>query len=346
MHDRDDLRAEQAERELRHKLKSAFKSFCEKVEAITKQEVEFDMPFRELGFQGAPSRSTVLVQPTSGSVVNLTEWPPFVITLDEVELVHFERVQFQLKNFDMVFVFKDYHRKTTMINAIPMAQLDHVKEWLNSCDIRYSEGIQSLNWTKIMKTIVDDPEGFFDNGGWTFLDPESDAEGEDEDDEDDEDDAYVPSDEVSEEESSEEGSEDDSNWSEVEEEDSASEDELGSSEEEGKDWDQLEEEAKRADAEDEFEGEDQHKSSKSKHKPSSSSAHRSSSSNHKSSSSHKGGSSSHHKSSPSKSSSHKSGSGHHKSSSSKDHKSSHHESNGRKRSHSDDHHSSKSKKRK
>ena len=28
--------------------------------------------------------------------------PPFVIALDEVELVHFERVQFQLKNFDMV----------------------------------------------------------------------------------------------------------------------------------------------------------------------------------------------------------------------------------------------------
>lgn len=30
MHDRDDLAAEQAERELRHKLKTAFKSFCEK----------------------------------------------------------------------------------------------------------------------------------------------------------------------------------------------------------------------------------------------------------------------------------------------------------------------------
>ena len=45
----------------------------------------------------------------------------------------------------------------------------------SSCDIRYSEGIQSLNWPKIMKTITDDPEGFFDNGGWTFLDPDSDV---------------------------------------------------------------------------------------------------------------------------------------------------------------------------
>lgn len=65
---------EQAERELRQKLKAAFKGFCEKVEAITKGEVEFDSPFRELGFYGAPFRSTVLLQPTSGCVVNLTEW--------------------------------------------------------------------------------------------------------------------------------------------------------------------------------------------------------------------------------------------------------------------------------
>lgn len=31
IHDRDALAAEQTERELRHKLKMAFKSFCEKV---------------------------------------------------------------------------------------------------------------------------------------------------------------------------------------------------------------------------------------------------------------------------------------------------------------------------
>ena len=63
----------QAERELRHKLKSAFKSFCEKVETLTKGDLEFDSPFRELGFQGAPFRSNVLLQPTSGCLVSLTE---------------------------------------------------------------------------------------------------------------------------------------------------------------------------------------------------------------------------------------------------------------------------------
>ena len=50
MHDRDDLAAEQAERELRHKLKQGFKGFCEKVESVTKGVLEFDSPFRDLGF--------------------------------------------------------------------------------------------------------------------------------------------------------------------------------------------------------------------------------------------------------------------------------------------------------
>ena len=56
------------------------------------------------------------------------------------------------------------------------------QEWLNSVDIKYTEGVQSLNWGKIMKTIMDDAEGFFESGGWSFLDPNSGSEGEDEDD--------------------------------------------------------------------------------------------------------------------------------------------------------------------
>lgn len=286
MHDRDDLSAEQAERELRHKLTSAFKSFTEKVETMTKHQVEFDTPFRELGFPGAPYRSTVLLQPTSGCVVNLTEWPPYVIVLDEVELVHFERVQFHLKNFDMVFVFKDYSRKTSMINAIPMQMLDHVKEWLNSCDIRYSEGVQSLNWTKVMKTIIDDPDGFFEQGGWSFLDPDSDEEEQQEEEEDSEEDgAYAPSDEEL---GSEEESEDYSGESEISDSEEYSED-LGSSEESGKDWSDLEREAAEADRErNEFEDEytkqkkggsgySKHKSSKhdSKHRSPHKSSHKS-----------------------------------------------------------------------
>lgn len=46
-----------------------------------------------------------------------------------------------------------------------------------------------------MKTITDDPTGFIENGGWTFLDPESDGEdAHNEDSDDEEDDAYEPTD--------------------------------------------------------------------------------------------------------------------------------------------------------
>ncbi|XP_043952874.1 FACT complex subunit SPT16 [Gambusia affinis] len=252
MHDRDDLYAEQMEREMRHKLKSAFKNFIEKVETLTKEELEFEVPFRDLGFQGAPYRSTCLLQPTSSSLINVTEWPPFVVTLDEVELVHFERVQFHLKNFDVVIVYKDYSKKVTMINAVPVNSLDPIKEWLNSCDIKYTEGVQSLNWTKIMKTIVDDPEGFFEQGGWSFLDPESEGSGAEEDSESEmEDETFNPS--GDEEEEEEEDSDEDYS-SETEDSDySAS---LGSEEESGKDWDELEEEARKADKESHYEDED------------------------------------------------------------------------------------------
>jgi len=240
MHDRDDLAAEQAERELRHKLKQGFKGFCEKVESATKGSLEFDSPFRDLGFNGVPHRETCLLQPTSSCLVNLTSWPPFVTTLEDVELVHFERVQLSLKNFDMVFIYKDYSKKIAMVTAIPMTMLDHVKEWLNSCDIKYTEGVQSLNWTKIMKTIVDDPEGFFESGGWSFLDPESDGEDDDDDDSDEDETFDVgESDDSGSESDSDEDFSDDSNVSDEE----GYSDELGSDESSGKDWSDLEAEA-------------------------------------------------------------------------------------------------------
>jgi nucleosome binding factor SPN SPT16 subunit len=56
--------------------------------------------------------------------------PPFVITLDEVELVHFERVSSATSSFDMVIVFKDYSRKVQQIGQIPSASLDGIKDWL------------------------------------------------------------------------------------------------------------------------------------------------------------------------------------------------------------------------
>ncbi|KAL7055726.1 hypothetical protein AAHC03_022613 [Spirometra sp. Aus1] len=252
MHDRDDLEAEQREREMREQIKNAFKSFVDRAEALAKRyNLEFEIPFRDLGFFGCPLRSTVLLMPTSSCLVSLVEWPPFVITLDEVELVHFERVSLSIRTFDMVFVFKDYRAKPAMVNSIPSSALDHVKEWVMSCDIFYSEGAKSLNWPKLMKTIVDNPEDFLEQNGWSFLSPDDDDEGDEDDvDSQEEDENYEPS--VTSSASDGEGSgsasdEDDEDEDWEAEEDSSSEGSLDSDESEGKNWDQLEEEALRED---------------------------------------------------------------------------------------------------
>ncbi|CAF4151822.1 unnamed protein product [Rotaria sordida] len=77
MHDKDDVLAEQAERDLRNKLKSAFKSFIDKVIQQKNFPFEFEEPFRALGFHGTPHRSMVLILPTTTCVVQLTEWVKF-----------------------------------------------------------------------------------------------------------------------------------------------------------------------------------------------------------------------------------------------------------------------------
>ncbi len=55
MHDRDDLEAEQREREMREQIKQAFKNFVDRVENLAKRyNLEFEVPFRDLGFHGCP----------------------------------------------------------------------------------------------------------------------------------------------------------------------------------------------------------------------------------------------------------------------------------------------------
>ncbi|SCZ96389.1 BZ3500_MvSof-1268-A1-R1_Chr8-2g10162 [Microbotryum saponariae] len=179
-HDEDELEAEQEERRRRSDLNKYFKAFSDKIAEASDGRVEVDIPFRELGFQGVPFRSNVLMQPTTETLVFLTEPPFLVLTLSEIEVAHLERVQYGLKNFDMVFVFADFKRTPIHINTVPSAQLDNVKEWLDSVDIPFTEGPVNLNWGAIMKTVNEDPYEFFKEGGWGFLS----AKGDDEEDSD------------------------------------------------------------------------------------------------------------------------------------------------------------------
>ncbi|KAF2009300.1 FACT complex subunit spt16 [Aaosphaeria arxii CBS 175.79] len=257
--DEEEFEQEQEERRRRAALDKEFKNFAEKIaDAARNDNVAVDIPFRELGFNGVPSRSSVLICPTTDCLVQLTE-PPFTcITLSEVEIVHLERVQFGLRNFDMVVVFKDFNRAPFHINTIPVESLESVKDWLDSVDIPFSEGPLNLNWTTIMKTVTADPHQFFADGGWSFLSTDSD----DEDGEEEEEESAF---EVSESElaQSDESSEEDSEFDENASDEMSDEGSDASLSEEGEDWDELEKKAARKDRETNLdEDEDDRKKSK------------------------------------------------------------------------------------
>jgi Nucleosome binding factor SPN, SPT16 subunit len=92
--DEEEFEAEQEERRRRAALDREFKAFAEKISDSGKDEgVDVDIPFREIGFNGVPNRSNVLIQPTTDALVQLTEPPFLVITLNEIEIAHLERVQ-------------------------------------------------------------------------------------------------------------------------------------------------------------------------------------------------------------------------------------------------------------
>lgn len=259
LYDPDEVDDEQRERLLRKKLNEAFKDFCRKVEAVSKKNgfsIEFDIPYRDLGFTGTPNKEMVFVQPTLNCLVNLTETPFFVIDLSEVDHVHFERVTFMSKAIDMVLINKDFKKQPGRVDMIPTNVKDSIQEWLTDMELSYTEGPMNLNWKQLMNTVKDDERFYMDtqedevtpkDQGWAFLrlfgnDNDSDDEGEDgdsafsggeEEEEDEEDDSEEPSD-----------SETDFDSEESEESDFDADEEL---EEQGMDWDDMEREAAKDD---------------------------------------------------------------------------------------------------
>jgi len=239
--DAEELEDEQRERELRNRLNQEFQNFVKKVEELG-VGIEFDIPYRELGFYGVPFRNNVLLQPTVHCLVNLVEAPFFVLTLSEVEIAYFERVQFSLRYFDLVFVLKDWNKPVVHINGIPVESLDTIKEWLDSCDIKYYEGTKNLVWPRVMQQIRENPKKFWKAGGWNFLESESsDEENNEEADEDDYQPSGSDSDDYTHSDSSESGSS-----SELTAESDSDEPE-SVDEEEGEDWDTLEAKAAQED---------------------------------------------------------------------------------------------------
>ncbi|KAL6048781.1 FACT complex subunit [Balamuthia mandrillaris] len=253
--EKDDLEDEQRERERRQKINAEMQAFTQKIEQVAASgnyHLEFDIPYRELGFLGVHGRSSTFIQPTVNCLVQLVEAPFFVLTLDEVEIACFERVQFSLRNFDLVFVFKDLTRIPATISAIPTENLEPIKEWLDECDIKYYESPTNYNWKSLLGVIRANPKKFWEDGGWNFLNQESDDE-EERAAEEEAEDAYEPSDQDDDEEDDYQGSDDDDDDAYGDEDDDEDdEDDVDEEEEEGEDWDELERKAALADRKKKF----------------------------------------------------------------------------------------------
>lgn len=91
--DEDELAQEQEERRHRQLLNREFQAFADRISDASKKLVDVDVPMRELSFQGVPFRQLVSLHPTTNCLVHLSDTPALVVTLDDVEIAHLERVQ-------------------------------------------------------------------------------------------------------------------------------------------------------------------------------------------------------------------------------------------------------------
>ncbi|MES1918780.1 FACT complex subunit spt16 [Bonamia ostreae] len=179
--DQEAIREEQRERFYKKKLNKIFAHFAKSVTKICSnvesgvEKLTFDVPCEELKFIGVPDRSTVNIYPTANCLVSIEEYPPFVLPLSDVEIAHFERVQFQIKHFDVVFIMKDL-KSYKRIDAIPIKHLSQIRRFLRDANIIYFTGSINLDWEKILKEINSDLKEFWEKGGWRFLDDAENAD--------------------------------------------------------------------------------------------------------------------------------------------------------------------------
>jgi len=251
MYDPDEMDQEQRERQLRKRLNEAFQGFCKKVELVSGKygnKKEFDIPYRDLAFTGTPNKEMCTIQPTLNCLVNLTETPFFVVDLEKVDHVHFERITFSSKAFDVIIILKDFTKQPMRIDMIANADKDGLQSWLTDMEIPYTEAPMSLNWKQIMAEVVQDDRFYEDTevdevtpkpAGWSFLAEEDEGAGAGDEEEEDEsefsDEEGEESEEVSDASDSDGFDEEDS-----EESDFDGDEEL---EEEGMDWEEMEKEA-------------------------------------------------------------------------------------------------------
>ncbi|WUR04908.1 FACT complex subunit SPT16 [Vairimorpha necatrix] len=154
---------EKEEKDKQKRLNYLFENFVMKIENETFLKVQRPKD----GFTGVPFKESVFIQKTHECLVALYEQPFFILNLEDIEVCNFERVVYNVKTYDVIFIFKDY--TTSKILSIESSYMSKFKDYLDYHNIVYMETIFNIQWKNVLKKIQDDPIGFYSTGGWTEL---------------------------------------------------------------------------------------------------------------------------------------------------------------------------------
>jgi len=113
-------------------------------------------------------KSVVRIRPTKECLIALSEFPFFVLDVNDIEIACFERVFFGIKNFDCVIVFKDF-MTVKRIDSIPIEYLEELKSYFDSIDVIFSELPMPLKWKEVLQSMRENFEDNLEAGVWRDL---------------------------------------------------------------------------------------------------------------------------------------------------------------------------------
>jgi nucleosome binding factor SPN SPT16 subunit len=153
----------------RMKLEEAFKGFMQSVEKETNGLVKFEIPDKTKGFFGSFESVGGNFYPCERSLVSISTAPFVVVSIEEIDVVFFERVGMGLRtnNFDMAIIFKNFTKPVININSVSNKSKEELRSWFDSKDKIVLEGAMNLNWGKLLKRFITDLDQFvFEEDGW------------------------------------------------------------------------------------------------------------------------------------------------------------------------------------
>lgn len=247
----EEVNAEERDEARVRETNKQFITFARAVEE--KSKIKTQLPTSKFAFDGVHTRAMTTFKGSREVLWAISDWPAFTQSVEEVEVVSFERVVPGGSTFDMSLIMKDYNKPVITVSSIPKAHFDILKDWCLAARLYYMESTVNPNWRVTMKEIRDDPEWdpWQPGAGWSVLNNEA-------NDEEDEENTDTESDDSTyyEEEDEESSDSDDSSWLEDEESDVDSDsDDDGSSSVAS--WDELEKKAQEQDRKRHFSDDDE-----------------------------------------------------------------------------------------